>query len=62
MKVKIEDGCILCGLCEETCPAVFEMGEEVAVVIVDEVPEEFEADVRQAADDCPVEVIVIEYE
>ncbi len=41
---------------------MFEMGEEVAVVIVDEVPEEFEADVRQAADDCPVEVIVIEYE
>ncbi len=60
MKVKIVDGCILCGLCEETCPAVFEMGDEEAVVIVDEVPEGLEADVKQAADDCPVEVIIIE--
>ena len=62
MKVKIEDGCVLCGLCEGICPSVFEMGEEAAVVITDEVPENLQADVKQAAEDCPVDVIVIEYD
>jgi len=38
------------------------MGEEFAEVIVDEVPEESEECVRQAAEDCPTEAIVIEEE
>ena len=60
MKVRIEDTCTACGLCVDTCPDVFELGEDIATVIVDEVPAEFEDDVQQAADDCPVEAIVIE--
>jgi ferredoxin len=60
MTVKIEDTCTACGLCVDTCPDVFDMGDEMAKVIVDEVPQEFEEDVQQAADECPVEAIIVE--
>jgi len=60
MKVSIEDSCTACGLCAETCPDVFELGDEKAEVIVDEVPPEHEEAVQQAAEECPVEAIIIE--
>ncbi len=60
MKVKVEDTCVACGLCCDTCPEVFEMGEEMATVIVDVVPSELEAAAQQAADECPVEAIIVE--
>ena len=60
MKVRIEDTCTACGLCCDTCPEVFEMGSELAQVKVKEVPGEFEDAVQQAADECPVEAIVID--
>ena len=60
MKVRIEDTCTFCELCVDTCPEVFEMGSDMAQVIVDEVPPEFEEAVQQAADECPAEAIVVE--
>ncbi len=60
MKVRIEDTCTACGLCCDTCPEVFEMGDEIAVVLVTEVPPEHKDNVEQAVDDCPVEAIIIE--
>ena len=60
MKVRIEDTCTACGLCCDTCPEVFEMGDEMAVVIVGEVPEEYQEAAQQAADECPVQSIVVE--
>ena len=60
MRVKIEDTCTACGLCVDTCPEVFEMGDEISTVIVDEVSPEYEDAVQQAADECPVEAIIIE--
>lgn len=60
MKVRIEESCTACGLCVDTCPEVFEMGEERAEVIVEVVPPEFEEAVQQAADECPVEAIIVE--
>ena len=59
MKVRIEDSCTACGLCVDTCPDVFEMGDEIAEVIVDNVPPELEETAQQAVDECPVEAIVI---
>jgi ferredoxin len=44
----------------DTCPEVFEMGPDMAQVTVDEVPPEFEEAVQQAADECPVEAIIVE--
>jgi ferredoxin len=62
MKVRVTDDCIACGLCVDTCPEVFEMGDEFAEAIVDVVPAEHEEAVRQAVEECPVEAIVIEEE
>ncbi len=60
MKVRVEDTCTACGLCVDTCPEVFELGDEAAIVTADEVPAEHEAAVQQAVDECPVEAIVVE--
>jgi len=59
MQVSIEDTCTACGLCCETCPEVFELGDVIAEVIVDEVPPECEDSANEAAEECPVEAIVI---
>jgi ferredoxin len=60
MIVKIDDTCTACGLCVDTCPEVFEMGDDIAEVIADVVPPEFEEAAQQAADECPVEAIIVE--
>ena len=60
MNVRIEDNCTACGLCVDTCPEVFEMGDSIAQVIASTVPVELEETVQQAADECPVEAIVVE--
>jgi ferredoxin len=57
MRVNIEDTCTACGLCCDTCPEVFEMGEDMAEAVVDEVPSDYEKVVEQAADECPVAAI-----
>jgi len=45
----------------DTCPDVFEMGDEdVVTVKVDTVPEEFEDDVQESAESCPCEAILID--
>ena len=61
MKAKVdEETCVGCGLCAETCAAVFVMEENVAKVIGDEVPEDAAESCKEAALDCPVEAIEIE--
>ena len=60
MRVRIEDTCTACGLCVDTCPEVFEMGDDMAQVMVEEVPAEYEDTVQQAADECPVEAIIVD--
>jgi ferredoxin len=55
-----EETCIGCGLCAETCPEMFEMVDEKARAKMDEVPDEFAETCREAAEDCPVEAILIE--
>ena len=61
MKAKIDaDICTACGLCVDTCPEVFDMGDDVAEVKGDTVPADAEASCREAAESCPVECIEIE--
>jgi ferredoxin len=55
-----EDACTACGLCEDTCPEVLELRYDVAVVLVDTVPDDQEDLCRQAAEECPAEAIAIE--
>jgi ferredoxin len=61
MKVRIdEDACVGDGTCVEICPEVFAMEGDLAVVKKDRVPDELEDTVREAADGCPVEAIIID--
>lgn len=55
-----QDTCTGCGLCADSCPDVFEMEDDLAKVIVDEVPENAADTCREAAEGCPVEAISIE--
>ena len=60
MKVTVDENCTACGLCVDLCPDVYQMGDEFAEVIVDPIPAEFEDLAQQAADECPVEAIIVE--
>ena len=60
MKARITEDCIACGRCVEICPEVFEMGEDIAQVKVDQIPKEFEDATQQAADECPTSAIIVE--
>ena len=55
-KVWIEEGCTSCGLCESICPEVFEMPDE-AIVIAGADLVANEANIKEAAESCPVEII-----
>ncbi|MFW6286310.1 MAG: ferredoxin [Candidatus Sumerlaeota bacterium] len=61
MKAQVDaDACIGCELCPETCPEVFEMDGDIAVVKVDEVPADAEDSAKEAEDLCPVDAITVE--
>lgn len=60
MKAVVDaDTCTGCGLCVDTCPEVFDMGDDVAKVIADPVPAGKEASCKEAAEGCQVEAISI---
>ncbi|MGO8747953.1 MAG: ferredoxin [Thermoguttaceae bacterium] len=60
----IVDGelCLGCGVCEATCPDVFQMGDanNKATVKLDPVPPALQESCREAAHSCPEEAIKIE--
>ncbi len=59
MEAKVNEECSACGICEDICPEVFELGDEIAEVKQNPVPAEFEEKVREAAEECPTESIEI---
>ena len=59
-KVWIEEGCTVCGLCEEICPDVFELEDDTAIVKEGADFSAHEDDIIEAAESCPVEVIQYE--
>ncbi len=61
MEVRIDrDGCIACGQCADTCPAVFEMASDGLAQVVQQPDAALEAEAQAAADGCPVSVIFVE--
>lgn len=58
--LRIEEGCILCGLCEETAPDVFQMGDDNTFIIEGADINKNEDEIREAADSCPVDVILFD--
>ena len=60
MRAKVDpDICTGCELCEQTCPEIFSMNGDVAEAKNGNVPAEYEDTCRQAAEECPVEAIII---
>lgn len=60
MKVKIDpDICIGCSLCVSTCPEVFRMDSDKAVVYVETVPPGQKDSCLTAVDECPVTAIIV---
>lgn len=59
-KVWIEEGCIICGVCEATAPDVFEMNDETAFIKEGVKFDEYEGEIKEAAENCPVEIIKYE--
>lgn len=62
MKAYVDkDLCTGCGVCEAVCPEVFEMGpDDIAVVLVDEIPEDLETSAKDAEEQCAPDAIRVE--
>ncbi|MDD4103807.1 MAG: ferredoxin [Bacilli bacterium] len=60
MKAKIDEGCIGCGQCADTCPEVFRMNDEDLAEVYAEVTADTQDSAEEAADSCPVGIISIE--
>jgi ferredoxin len=62
MKVKVTENCMGDRRCNDLCPEVFEYDEDQlkSIVKVDEVPGEYKELVRQAAEECGADAIIIE--
>ena len=61
MKANVDtDLCAGTGRCEELCPQVFQVKDDVATMQVDTVPEDVEDACRQAMEECPTGAISIE--
>ena len=55
-----EELCTGCGLCVDSCPDVFEMKDDKAVVKGSDIPESALDCTKDSAANCPVEAIVVE--
>jgi ferredoxin len=61
MKARVDENlCTGCGPCEDICPQVFHIENNLAKVKVGKVPESAEIDCRDAMETCPVAAISIE--
>ena len=58
-RVWIEEGCISCGLAEDTCPEVFKLVDTNTVIEGADLSR-FEDKIKEAAEGCPVDVIKYE--
>lgn len=61
-KVWIDEGCTVCNLCEDTAPEVFEVTDDSCLVKENVNLNDHEDEIREAAEGCPVEIIMIEDE
>jgi ferredoxin len=55
-KIWIEENCTACGVCVDICPEIFEM-KDLATVVQGLQYSDYENKIKEAAENCPVEVI-----
>ena len=62
MKVTITENCMGDRRCNDLCPEVFEYDEDQlkSMVKFDKIPEKYQEIVRQAAEECGADAIMIE--
>jgi ferredoxin len=62
MKVTITENCMGDRRCNDLCPEVFEYDEDQlkSMVKFDKIPEKYHEIVRQAAEECGADAIIIE--
>jgi ferredoxin len=62
MKVTITENCMGDRRCNDLCPEVFEYDEDQlkSMVKFDKIPEKYQEIVRQAAEECGADAIIIE--
>jgi len=60
-KVWIEEGCIADGICNDVCPDVFGLNDDGEAFVEDGADYDAnEDDIKEAAEQCPVEIIRFE--
>lgn len=58
MRFSVNDQCISCGLCVNTCPEVFQFGEDGLAHVKEQPPQgELTAKALDALEGCPVDAI-----
>ncbi|NQT84357.1 ferredoxin [bacterium] len=62
VRVWVEEGCTECGVCEETCPEVFRLGDDGVEVIEGADLAGKEESIKEAKEECPIEIIMFEEE
>jgi ferredoxin len=62
MKVRVTENCMGDRRCNDLCPEVFEYDEDElkSMVKFDKIPEKYQDIVRQAAEECGAQAIIIE--
>jgi ferredoxin len=62
MKVRVTENCMGDRRCNDLCPEVFKYDEDElkSMVKFDEIPEKYQDIVRQAAEECGAQAIIIE--
>jgi ferredoxin len=62
MKVTVTENCMGDRRCNDLCPEVFEYDEDElkSMVKFDKIPEKYQEIVRQAAEECGADAIIIE--
>lgn len=54
-----QDACIGCGLCEQVASEIYEMQGDKAVAKLEDIPQDKVEDAKSAADQCPVDAIIV---